>query len=387
MGQLAPISLAERHGRVGRIQGELRDRGLDGLLLTERANFEYLVGFDVGPLWSSFTRINAIVVPASGDPTLLLPSFIAEEAGHESGWPVTAYASLDRGAAELVAGVLQGAGLATGRVGIERGRESRLGTTSDEIDRLRSRLPDASLEDGAEVMWAVRSVKSAGEIERLHIACLANEAAFAAGFGRHRAGETEQNVAAEMFAAGTTAGTAAGAWVQPGWIGMTSGPGGYARFVSGPRHRRIETGDMLWADIGFTADGYWSDYCRAAVVGGPTARQIDRQRRIDEATSAGIEMLRPGTAVADVARRMRDVSTRLGLAGLGFGRLGHGIGLTATEPPSVVEHDPTILVADMVITVEPAATEDDGLYCAEQIVVVGDPPRLLSTEPTGLRSV
>jgi Xaa-Pro aminopeptidase len=236
-------------------------------------------------------------------------------------------------------------------------------------------------------MWAVRSIKSAAEIERLRVACQANEAGFAAGFGRRRAGAIEQDVAAEMFAAGTTAGTALGAWVQPGWIGMTSGPGGYARFVSGPRRRAIAPGDMLWADLGFTADGYWSDYCRAAVVGGPTPRQIDRQRRIDEATSAGIEMLRPGVAVADVARTMRATSARLGLASLGFGRLGHGIGLTATEPPSVNEHDATILVAGMVVTVEPAATEDDGLYCAEQIVVVGDPPRLLSTEATQLRSI
>jgi Xaa-Pro dipeptidase len=387
LGQLAPISPAERRERISRVQAELRGRGLDGLLLTERANFEYFVGFNVGPLWSSFTRILAIVVPASGDPTLLLPAFIAKEAGLETSWPVTPYASLDRGAAELVAGVLEVTGLATGRLGIERGRESRLGTTWDEIEQLRGRLPGASLEDGSEALWAVRAIKSAAEIERLHIACRANEAGFAAGFGRPRTGAIEQNVAGEMFAAGTTAGTAMGAWVQPGWIGMTSGPGGYARFVSGPRRRALELGDMVWADLGFTADGYWSDYCRAAVVGGPTARQVDRQRRIDEATSAGIDMLRPGVAVADVARKMRSVSARLGLAGLGFGRLGHGIGLTATEPPSVVELDPTILVAGMVVTVEPAATEDDGLYCAEQIVVVADPPRLLSTEPTELRSI
>ena len=56
---------------------------------------------------------------------------------------------------------------------------------------------------------------------------------------------------------------AAGRNVQLGWIGITSGPGGYERFVSGPRDRRLQRGDMVWADLGFTADGYWSDYCRA----------------------------------------------------------------------------------------------------------------------------
>jgi Xaa-Pro aminopeptidase len=98
-------------------------------------------------------------------------------------------------------------------------------------------------------------------------------------------------------------------------------------------------------------------------------------------------MCRPGVATADIAREVRRVSRSLGLADLGFGRLGHGIGLTATEPPSMVEHDPTILEAGMVVTIEPAASYDDGLYCAEQIVVVGEPPVVLSTESTGLRSI
>ena len=95
-------------------------------------------------------------------------------------------------------------------------------------------------------------------------------------------------------------------------------------------------------------------------------------------------MARPGVAVADIARAVRQASARLGLNGLGFGRLGHGIGLTATEPPSVVEHDPTILEANMVITIEPAAVEDDGLYCDEQIIVVGAEPEILSVYPSVL---
>jgi len=355
--------------------------------VTERANFEYLAGYVVGPLWSSYTRILAALVPADGNPTLLLPGFIAEEARAESGWEVEAYDSLDRGAADLMAGLLETAGLRSGRIGLELGRESRLAAPAGELERLRGTLPGAAFDDGTAALWAVRAIKSRPEIERLRIACRANAAGFAAGFGRAQAGASERTVAAEMLAAGTTAGTALGAWVQPGWIGMTSGAAGYARFVGGPRDRALEPGDMLWADLGFTADGYWSDYCRAAVVGGPSPQQVDRQRRIAQATTAGVAMCRPGVAIADIAREVRRSSERLGLAGLGFGRLGHGIGLNATEPPSVVEHDRTVLGAGMVVTIEPAATYADGLYCAEQIVIVGDPPELLSTEPSELRSI
>ena len=384
--RLAAFARSDFDRRVARLQRNLVERGLDGAVYTERANFEYLTGVSLPPLWSSYTRLLAVLVPASGKPRLLLPSFVAPDAA-ETGWHIDAYGSLDRGAAELLAGFLSDAGLAGGRVGIERGRESRLGATFGDIVALAERLPGAELADGMDAIWDVRAIKDPGEIDRLRVACRAAAAGFAAAFARPQAGSTEHDVAAAMEAGGLTAGVGSGAWLQLGWIGITSGPGSYARFVAGPRDRRLEHGDMVWADLGFTADGYWSDYCRAGVIGGPSARQVDRQRRVVETTQTGVEMARPGVAVADIARAMRAVSARLGLNGLGFGRLGHGIGLTATEPPSVVEHDPTVLQAGMVITCEPAATEDDGLYCTEQMIVVGDAPEVLSAYPTDLVSI
>ena len=44
----------------------------------------------------------------------------------------------------------------------------------------------------------------------------------------------------------------------------------------------------------------------------------------------------------------------------------------------------------MVVTVEPAAALDDGLYCAEQVVIVrpaGEPPEVISLAPTGLATI
>jgi Xaa-Pro aminopeptidase len=383
---VTPFSRADHAARVARLQRALVAAGLDGALYTERANFEYLTGVSLPPLWSSYTRILAVAVPATGEPRLLMPSFVANEA-EATGWPIDAYDSLERGAPDLLAGVLTAAGLAAGRIGFERGRESRLAATFGDLAVLGDRLSDVTLADGMEAMWATRNVKDAGEIDRLRVACEAAAAGFAAAFSAPRAGSTEHDVASVMEAGGLTAGADSGAWVQLGWIGITSGPGGYDRFVAGPRDRRLEKGDMVWADLGFTADGYWSDYCRAGVIGGPTARQVDRQRRIAEATQVGVEMARPGVAVADIARSMREALKRLGLPALGFGRLGHGIGLTATEPPSVVEHDATVLEAGMVITCEPAATEDDGLYCTEQVIVVGDRPQVLSAYPTELATI
>jgi Xaa-Pro aminopeptidase len=374
-------------GRVARLQAEMARHGLDAGLFTERANFEYLTGVSLPPLWSSFTRLLAVLVPAGDEPVLLMPSFVAPDA-MAMGWRVDTYDSLERGGTELLAGFIDHGGLARARIGFERGRESRLAATFEDVAGLSERLPALRPADAMEAIWSVRAIKEPGEIDRLRIASQAAAGAFRGAFAAPVPTDaTERDIGASMQAAGLAATIDSGAWVQLGWIGITSGPGGYERFVSGPRDRRLQRGDMVWADLGFTADGYWSDYCRAAVVGGPTSRQIDRQRRIAEATATGVDMVRPGVAVAEIAGAMRASSVRLGLHGLGFGRLGHGIGLTATEPPSVVEHDPTILEAGMVITCEPAAVEDDGLYCTEQIVVVGDPPEVLSVYPLELGAI
>lgn len=381
-----PFEQSRFRARAARLQAALVARGLDAALYTERANFEYLTGVSLPPLWSSYTRLLAVLVPANGDARLLMPSFVAPDAA-ETGLHVDAYASLERGGTELLAGFLAGAGLAGGRIGIEQGRESRLAATLSDINGLSDRLPGVHMADGMDAIWSVRAIKEPGEIDRLRVACRAAADGFAAAFAAPRGGDTERAVATLMESGGISGSATSGTWVQLGWIGITSGPGSYARFVAGPRDRRLERGDMVWADLGFTADGYWSDYCRAGVVGGPTARQVDRQRRIVETTQVGVDMARPGVAVADIARAMRATSARLGLTGLGFGRLGHGIGLTATEPPSMVEHDPAVLEAGMVVTCEPAAVEDDGLYCTEQVIVVGDVPEVLSVYPTELASI
>jgi Xaa-Pro aminopeptidase len=383
---VGPVTAADRERRVARLQAELAKAGLDGAFYTERANFEYLSGVSLPPLWSSFTRLLAVVVPASGVPSLVMPSFVANEA-ESTGWRIETYDTLERGAADLLAEALSSVGLTDGRIGFERGRESRLAATFGELANLAERLPGATLDDGMAPMWATRSVKDAAEVARLRVACRAAAAGFAAAFASPREGASERDVATIIETEGVARVAGSGAWVQLGWIGITSGAGSYDRFVAGPRARRLERGDMLWADLGFTADGYWSDFCRAGIVGGPTQQQVDRQQRIAEATAVGTEMARPGVATADIAGAMRAALARLGLPSLGFGRLGHGIGLTATEPPSIVEHDPTILEAGQVITCEPAAVLDDGLYCTEQIVVVGETPDVLSVYPTGLASI
>ena len=77
---MRPFPAEEYASRLDRIQAALAAADLDGVLLTETANFEYVTGYVVRVMWSSMTRILAVYVPASGRPILLVPRFVAEVA-------------------------------------------------------------------------------------------------------------------------------------------------------------------------------------------------------------------------------------------------------------------------------------------------------------------
>jgi Xaa-Pro aminopeptidase len=67
------------------------------------------------------------------------------------------------------------------------------------------------------------------------------------------------------------------------------------------------------------------------------------------------------------------------------GRVGHGIGLLFTEPPSIAKWDPVILQKNMVISIEPGLVMEDGIYHVEEnIIVTQNGGEVLSQAPREL---
>ena len=132
-----------------------------------------------------------------------------------------------------------------------------------------------------------------------------------------------------------------------------SGPGGVAQIVCGPHDRAIEDGDILFIDTGSTFDGYFCDFDRNYAVG----KVSDDAHRVHEAmwqaTEAGIAAAVPGATTDDVFRAMAKIIEEAGAIGNNVGRLGHGLGLQLTEPPSHRLGDGTVIAENMVLTIEP----------------------------------
>lgn len=365
--------------RVEAVQAGLVERGWSGAVIATEQNFVYLSGLRFDALWPSAARSLVCIVPADGPLHLLLPAFLAAEAAEANPDSVIAvYDPPQKGVAEPLTRLLTS--MPPGPIGWETGGESRVGMSFDAAEAVRTATGDRGAVDVSGLLWEVRLRKSPAEITALTAAARAGTRAFEAVFAEGVEGRTERELARALTRHALDHGAD-----RAEWVAATSGAGSYHRFVAAPRDRVVEAGDMFWADIGLTTGGYWTDFCRAAVAGAVSAERSELQTAVVEATAAGVERCRPGTPVAEVAAAIRARAAELGVELLGYGRLGHGIGLSSSEPPHIAEWDPTILAAGTVVTIEPAVTRASGLYCAEQVVLVTDhDPQVLTTASSEL---
>ncbi len=123
--------------------------------------------------------------------------------------------------------------------------------------------------------------------------------------------------------------------------------------------------------------GYNADIARRAVFGRPSDDQRRQHDLIWGIASACIAAVAPGARASDVARVCNEQMRRAGYPELvGPKRVGHGIGLDPSEPPSLSLADQTVLEPGMVVTPEPRIDLPSGerLHVEEDIVVSAETP-------------
>jgi len=378
--------LARGRERIDRARAAMVSAGFDALFLATGRNLLYLSGYPTLEL--TLARPFYLVVPARGAPVLLVHEGREEEARRYS-WvaDVRTYRELSVAPVTELRRIADDLGLGGGRLGAELGREQRLGMPVLELERVRTALAPARVEDAAEVLWSLRMTKTSADLAALRRACQITAAAYATTFRETRAGDRDR-VAAQRMSGGM-----ADRGGQEPWVLVASGPGNYALATGAALDRPLEPGDMLWFDAGCAVEGFWSDFSRAGVIGRPSADQRDAQHRIVELTARGVSLVRPGVPVAEIAavvdEGVRSIGIPIGVATSDrAARVGHGVGYDITEPPHVSAADPTILAPGMVVTVEPGVATPFGLFHAEEVVAVTPTGNeVLSRSPRHLRAI
>jgi Xaa-Pro aminopeptidase len=324
--------------RLAAAQAAAQDAGLDALLVTPGADLRYLTGYQAQPL----ERLTCLVVPAGGEPFLVVPrreqpAAEASPAG-SLGIEITGFAETDD-AYELIARRLP---VGTRRFAVDNHM------WAEKLLAFQDALPGAQAGLAGDVLSVLRMRKSPAEIEALRRAGAAIDRVHRRMGEWLRAGRTEREVAADIAAAIVAAGHATADFVIVG-----SGPNG-----ASPHHevsdRVIAPGDPVVVDIGGTTpDGYCSDSTRTYAVGEPPREFRELYEVLLAAQSAQTDAVRPGITAEQLDAVGRD---RIAAAGYGehfIHRTGHGIGLETHEEPYIVAGSARVLEPGMAFSVEP----------------------------------
>lgn len=343
------FSPAEFAGRIARAQTRMSTDDLDALVFTTPHNIRWATGF-ASQFWESPTRPWFVVIPRDGDPIAIIPEIGAPNMAATWLSDVRAWPSPrpEDDGTSLLAGVLEGLPRRSGRIGMELGREQALRMPVTQFLDLRGRLRGVELVDASACIWDIRMVKSQAEIDHIrHICQIASDAydrvpdLVRVGDSEHDAARTLRIELARLGADSTP------------FLPAISGPGGVPQIVCGPGERVLVAGDVLFFDTGSTFDGYFCDFDRNYAIGHLDSDAARAHEAMWQATEAGIAAARPGMTTDNLYNAMAKIIEAAGSLGNNVGRLGHGLGMQLTEPPSHMPGDGTVLCEGMVLTIEP----------------------------------
>lgn len=362
------LSEKELKGRITLCKDKMKSHGMSGMVLSGDQNIVYYSDFKTPCMWNTFTRPTFMFIPANGTAVLYTQSMFSIVAKEKftSCYNHKNFDSLLGPSIEDLTSIMEDLGMIKGNIGFEIGHEQRIGFQVDMFLNLKNALSDADFVDASSIIWSQRLIKSEFEIACHRHACEATNYAFDKVYQCIRSGMTEYEIGsmAQKY-------MLEGGAERPGFVIITSGKGGYERICATGRNRKLEEGDFFWLDIGAVYNGYWSDFCRAGVVGEISEQRHKMQNIVYDVTMKASEMLAPGINVKDVAKACLDGMHKNGInVKFDCGRLGHGIGLNSTEPPSVTLQDDFVLEEGMTINLEPGICTEDGLYNIEENFVV-----------------
>lgn len=378
--------------RIAQIQDAMRPEGVDAVVLRLTENVLLATGW--------FVRVPgtaAVVVPASGKASLIVPSHEASEADADwSGlvhpFDEREWGSVDAALLSVLRGLAPRLEAVGGRIAIERGFEmvapaaftgesNAVGAPT--LALVRDAFQARELVDFSETLESIRAVKTDREIDLIR---RTNEiAAFGLEAFRRAAvpGATEVDVmvATEQAIASRGHGYGGARWVR-GFATVSSGPA----LVDAWRYfwvttRTIERGDAVMLELGTVADGYWSDHTRTVIAGRAKPELRNAYAAVRAAADAALAAAKPGASGGQV-----DAAARAACEAAGFAQhphhTGHGTGFRYHESrPDIEVGSDHVLKAGNVVAVEPGLYggqlasgvrhEDDAVIAEGGAVVLG----------------
>ncbi|KUJ80097.1 M24 family metallopeptidase [Ruegeria profundi] len=365
---------SEFQARVERAQSRMVQAELSALLLTTEPEVRYFSGY-LTRFWESPTRPWFLIVPVTGKPIAVIPSIGAALMAQTWVQDIRTWSAPDLtdDGVSLLVDTLTEICPADAVIGLPDGHETHVRMPLGDFHRLQRGLGTRRLGSDQGIVRALRMVKSPAEITKIETACAIAGRAF----------QRVPEIAGEGVALDEVFRRFQMLCLDEGadWVPYLAGgaeQGGYTDVISPARATGLRLGDVLMLDTGLVWDGYFCDFDRNWSVGQATRQVRDAYATLIEASDAAFEAARPGATAADLFNVMNAILSR-NSGDTGAGRLGHGLGMSLTEWPSLIPSDHTVLEPSMVLTLEPGIAVGDKILVHEENIVISDgAPRYIS---------
>lgn len=351
--------------KLQQLQQYLKDNNCDAAFVTTPDNVFYFSGFKSDP----HERLLGVLVFQEISPFLICPKMEVPDAIN-AGWTFEAIGHEDTdNAMEVVTSSIKSRGITISTLAIEKSH-----LTVERLEALQHFYPQANFVRLDDKINEMRVIKDETELEKMREAARLADYAIEVGCKEIAEGKTEMDILNAIESAIKQKGYSMSFDTMVLSGSKSASPHG------NPGGRKIQKGDMILFDLGVIYDGYCSDITRTVAFGDPSKAQVEIYEAVKAANENAIEAVKPGVRAMDLDKIARDTITNAGYGEYFTHRLGHGLGISVHEYPSVTATNEMKLEPGMVFTIEPGIYKSDvtGVRIEDDVVVTNNGVEVLT---------
>tara|TARA_Y100001936_G_scaffold117336_1_gene114823 strand:+ start:1304 stop:2455 length:1152 start_codon:yes stop_codon:yes gene_type:complete len=362
--------------RISKIQKNLDRENIEAIIITSPSNFRYFSGLDSN-FWESPTRPWFLVISKKNPIKAIIPSIgiTALEKTLIKDIEVWQSPNPNDEGVTLLKKTIKNFPI-NSKIGFELAFESHLRMSIQDFINIQKELSDYKFVDVSKIIWGLRKIKSENEIENISQICSIASNVFDTFPEKIYTNITEKKATSifkkELINNGAD-------YIM--YMACASGEGGYDQIITNPTEKKLNNGDILIIDTGSTLNGYFCDFDRNFGFGKINDISLDAYTKLWESIESTLEIIKPGISCAEIYSSLsKNLIAKDGNDG-SVGRMGHGLGLQLTEPPSIMRNDHTVIEKNMIITLEPSIELDKNkiLVQEENLLITENGYKLLST--------
>lgn len=348
---------------------------MDAAFITTPDNVFYVSGFNSEP----HERLLGVMIFQDAEPFIICPLMEIPDV-KAAGWSFDAVGHEDtEDAWDVVLNAVKARHLSLDTIAIEKSH-----LTVERLERMEDIFESAKFAKLDDLLNKMRVVKDENELANLRKAAELADYAIEVGCREIEEGKTELEILMAIEFELKKKGVQKMSFDTTVLSGpKTASPHGV------PGDRKIQKGDFVLFDLGVVYNGYCSDITRTVAFGEPTAAQRDIYETVRLAEETAIERVRPGVTAMELDKAARDVITEAGYGQYFTHRLGHGLGISVHEYPSITGTNDFVLEEGVVFTIEPGIYKSDvtGVRIEDDVAVTKDGVEVLTKFPKELRII